>query len=346
MRLGMMMCGLVLALAAAARAAEGGDGAAGFSFKDEPGQYLDILLDGKIAARYMYAHDTSTKDRLVETYKPYLHIFDAQGKAPITKGTGGVFPHHRGIFIGFNKITFNGKPYDRWHMKGGEIVHEKFTVQKAGADEATITSQANWNSDAGQPPIMVEERTMTFRRAPTPGRILVDYTSVLAAPNGAVKLQPDPEHSGVQYRPAAELDTKKTLYVFPKENADARKDVDLPWVGETYTLHDNQYSVVEMNHPQNPKGIKYSAYRDYGRFGAFLDTTTIAQGQSLTLKFRFLIADGAMPETGMIQKCWDEFAGVATPSPVPALTTKPAETAAPAKPKAPAKKKDTTKAPA
>jgi hypothetical protein len=308
---------------------------AGFSFHDTPGQYLDILLDGKIAARYMYTHDTSTEEKRVETYKPYLHIFDAEGKAPITKGTGGVFPHHRAIFIGFNKITYNGKTYDRWHMKGGEIVHDKFTTQTAGPNDATLTALINWSSDPGKPPLLVEERTFTFHRGPAPPRLTLDTTSVLSAPNGAVKLSPDPEHSGVQYRPAAELDTKKTIYVFPKEHADAHKDVDLPWVGETYSLHHNLYSIVEMNDPKNPKGIKYSAYRDYGRFGAFIPTTTIPAGQSLTLKFRFLITDGSMPPADMIEKSFDDFAGNTTPSPIPTLTTTPAETTAPAKPKTP-----------
>ena len=130
-----------------------------------------------------------------------------------------------------------------------------------------------------------------------------------------VKLEPDPEHSGVQYRPAAELDTKKTIYVFPKEKADARKDADLPWVGESYTLHDQRYSIVEFNHPENPRGIKYSAYRDYGRFGAFIPTTTIPEGKSLTLKFEFLIADGEMPPAETIEKLWDDFAGTRAPRP-------------------------------
>ena len=208
------LCGLLAASFAAASVAADSQSAAkspaaGFSFKDEPGQYLDILLDGKIVGRYMYAHDTSSEAKRVETYKPYLHIFDAEGKAPITKGTGGVYPHHRAIFIGFNKITFNGKNYDRWGMWGGDIVHQKFTEQKAGPDEATFTSLINWDSDKGKPPLLVETRTMTFRRAPAPARIMVDFTSVLSAPNGDVTLWPDPEHSGVQYRPAAELDTKR-----------------------------------------------------------------------------------------------------------------------------------------
>ena len=34
----------------------------------------------------------------------------------------------RGIFAGWMKMTFDGKNYDRWHMKGGEIVHQKGTM--------------------------------------------------------------------------------------------------------------------------------------------------------------------------------------------------------------------------
>ena len=88
--------------APAAQRARGAD--SGFAFDDKAGDHLDVLLDGKVVARYMYAHDTSTKERRAETYKPYLHVFDAEGKAPITKGPGGKFTHHRGIFIGWKKI--------------------------------------------------------------------------------------------------------------------------------------------------------------------------------------------------------------------------------------------------
>src|SRR5579883_803660 len=103
----------------------------GFALRDKAGQYLDVLLDGKVVARYMYAYDRSTPERLQETYKPYLHVFDAEGKAPITNGgPTGLYPHHRGIFIGWMKIGVDGQTFDRWHMKGGEIVHQKFLNEK------------------------------------------------------------------------------------------------------------------------------------------------------------------------------------------------------------------------
>ena len=161
--------------AAAARAEDG------FALRDDPGKHLDVLLDGRIAARYMYAYDMSSKQRREETYKPYLHVFDAAGSEPITKGPGFLYTHHRGIFIGWNKIHFNNKTYDRWHMIGGEIVHQKFLAQKAGDDAASFTSLTHWNDPAGKP-LLLEERTMTFHRGEAPVRLVIDFHTKLTAP--------------------------------------------------------------------------------------------------------------------------------------------------------------------
>jgi hypothetical protein len=296
----------------------------GFSFADTPGDHLDVLLDGKIVARYMYAHDNSTKERRTETYKPYLHVFDPQGKTPITQGAGGKqYPHHRGIYIGWKKMGFEGKTYNFWEMSSGDIVHEKFTSQKADADSATFTSHTRWIPSASDKPVIEEDRTITIRKAPAPARLLIDFASTLKAPAGDVLLDADPEHGGVQYRPAADIKANQTAYLFPTENADAKKDADYPWVGLTYTLPSGRYSVVDINHPQNPKGTRWSAYRDYGRFGAF-PKATLKKDQTLTLKYRFIITDGDQLPAAQIQKIADDFTG-ATNTPTPKTTAKPAD---------------------
>ena len=82
------LIGALLALASLARAG-------GFTFDDAKPGRLDILRDGRLVGRYEHAHDTSTPARRNETYKPFLQVFDAAGDAPITKGPGGDFTHHR-----------------------------------------------------------------------------------------------------------------------------------------------------------------------------------------------------------------------------------------------------------
>ena len=354
MRLSMTVSAMAaaLCLALAAGSAPAADAGGAFAVKDNPGKWLDILQGGRIVGRYMYAYDKSSPQQLTFTYKPFLHIFDAEGKEPITNGPNPTYPagksvgypHHRGIFIGWNKMTFEGKSYDRWHMKGGEQVHQKFSEQKAGPDSATFTSLVVWNDVDGKP-FVEEERTMTFLARPAPALALVDFQSRLKAPRGDVMLDGDPEHAGVHYRPHNDVKASETVYVFPREGANAHKDTDYPWVGETYTLGDKRYSVVLMNPPDNPKDTRFSAYRNYGRFGAFFKKE-IKSGQTLTIRYRFLIASGEMPAVDAIQKCWDEFAGVKTPTPAPKTTVIPAEGTGAAKSPAPAAKSPAKETPA
>ncbi len=308
--------------------------AADFSIQEEPGKHIDILQDGKIVGRYMTEHDTSTPEKRLETYKPYLHVFDAEGKAPITKGPGGEFTHHRGILIGWMKIGVNGKTYDRWHMKGGDQVHEKLLAQDPA--HGSITSQVDWMGE-GSDVIIQEERTMTFLPAKAPAYAVVDFTSKLKAVAGDTTFDGDPEHAGLQFRPANEVDRAKGVYLYPKQDAKPHKDFDYPWFAETFSLNNQDYSVVYLNHPANPKEARISAYRDYGRFGAFFKTS-VKKDEVLTVKARFLIVKGAMPAVDVIQQAWNDYAG--KNEPVPPTTTLPSEHSAPKEKKpAPAKVK-------
>ena len=322
-----------LLLAALTLAATLANADSGFTFKDEKGQHLDVIRDGKTVARYMYAYDASAKDKLALTYKPYLHVFDAEGAAPITKGPGGEFTHHRGLFLGWMKLSIDGKPFDRWHMKGGEQVHKEFLNQKSGADGASFTSVIEYT--AAEPKVLLrEERTLAFLTPPSPAYACIEMRSKLKAVAGETKFDGDPEHAGLQFRPAQEVERAATVYVYPKADAEPHKDRDYPWVGETFTLKGKQYSVIYLNDPKNPKDTAFSAYRNYGRFGGFFKTAIPKDGE-LTLRVRILVAEGAMPPVEFIQKSYNEFASASDP--VPAVTVKKAEQPAPKKTNPPAK---------
>ncbi len=311
-----VVAALAVCLSASARAAE-----PGYTFQDDTVDSLDVLRDGRLVARYMHAHDNSTKERRVETYKPFLHVFDAEGKEPITKGSGGQFPHHRGIFIGWNKMTVNGKKYDRWHMPDGEQVHVRMIA--TGTDKnASFTSLVRWSGRGAEQPILEEARTFTFLQPPSGAYACIDAISRVRAVGGDTELDGDPEHSGLQFRPANEVEHKSTVYFYPVENAQPHKDLDYPWIGETFTLRGKRYSVVYLNHPANPKGGRISAYRDYGRFGVFWKVS-LAAGASQEFRARFIIAEGEMLSAEAIQNAWNEYAGAHDP--VPKTTTKPAE---------------------
>ena len=62
----------------------------------------------------------------------------------------------------------------------------------------------------------------------------------------------------------------------------------------TYTTEGQKYSVVMLSHPQNPSGTAWSAYRNYGRFGAFYKTA-IKQNETLKIQARFVVTKAIFP---------------------------------------------------
>jgi hypothetical protein len=292
---------------------------AGFSWKDTEGKYLDLLYNGRKVTRYMYDYDESNEQRSFETYKVLHHVFDEKGENVLTNGPDGensytkevLYPHHRGIFIGWSKLQFEGKSYDTWHMTNGvRQVHQKFLEKKADSQKAVSTALIHWKNGDGK--VMVEEkRTMTVYKPDDGAIVMLDFETELKALNGEVYLNGDPEHAGFQYRPhdgvAKGPDEGKAKYLFHKEGIDPRKDKDLPWVALQYGLNGKTYNVQHMSDSANPNAdAVYSAYRDYGRFGEFFKHT-IDAGQTLKLRYRIRVSEGQLPDREILAKQYTAF---------------------------------------
>jgi len=91
-----------------------------------------------------------------------------------------------------------------------------------------------------------------------------------------------------------------SIVPYPRDPGDKRnikilsKYPDLPWTAMSYGLRGVNYTVQHMNHKDNPGPTGYSAYRGYGRFGAWYQGT-IPKGKTLNLKYRIWISLGKPP---------------------------------------------------
>ncbi len=310
-----------------------------FTWQDTLGKHLDLLFNGKRVTRYMYEFDASDKRTRFMTAKPFHHVFDAEGKDVITSPGGQPYPHHRGIFIGWSKLGHGGKRYDLWHVRNVEQVHQKFIERIAGPVLARSTAKIVWRDTEDQA-LLVEERTTTVFRQPPPTIMLMLFDTKLTPARGDVMLDGDPEHAGMQYRPHPDVNknskkalnlaigqkpkpnSKLTLYQFPADGINPsrelkrnkkrvplaeRPDKDLPWVAMSYWLRGQRYTVLHMNHPSNPKPTVYSAYRNYGRFGAFFKKK-IKAGETLKLTYGICVMEGDMPPRAALAKRYAPFA--------------------------------------
>src|SRR5204862_551054 len=106
-----------------------------FAWKDSDGQWMEASLGKRPVLRYVCAPlDESTKDARTNTFKIFHHLYDPKGEFLVTKGPGSQFTHHRGIFYGFNKVTYGeNKSCDVWHCTGDAYQsHEKVLAAEAG----------------------------------------------------------------------------------------------------------------------------------------------------------------------------------------------------------------------
>jgi hypothetical protein len=285
-----------------------------FAWKDTPGKQMDLFFGERPVLRYMYEHvDNSSKDRRSETFKVYHHLYDPAGERLVTKGPGGLFPHHRGVFYGFNRISYDGKSADVWHCNHGESqTHEKFLAQEAGPVLARHRLAIAWHGrDDGV--FAQEEREITIYN--TQGGTLLEFASRLATTDGAVKLDGDPQHAGFQFRASQEVPDKtasQTYYLRPDgqdkpgsfRNWPANKEhVNLPWNALSFVLGDQRYTCCYLDRPENPKQSRFSE-RDYGRFGSYFEYD-LTKDAPLELNYRLWLQAGAMTVEGVTTKSED-----------------------------------------
>lgn len=284
-----------------------------FSWKEEPGKHLDLFYGTRAIARYVYEPlDESSKERREETYKPYCHIYQWWSKDKfLTKGPGGKYTHHRGIYYGFSRISYldaegeKQEKVDTWHCRTAAQIHREFKEQSAEAKSASFTSVIDWIGNDGKP-FAREDRTMTFSKEDSD--IVVDFHSTLTSLVDSLRLDGDPQHAGFQFRASQsvyEETAKATFYTRPETGSgkpgvtinwsaktDNEQTRDLPWKGMSIRLNDKTYTVAYLDSPNNPKPARYSE-RDYGRFGSYF-ATDIPQGETLTVEYRLVVRQGEM----------------------------------------------------
>ena len=236
------------------------------------------------------------------TIKVYHHLFDATGKVQLTNGPEGQFPHHRGIYFGFNNITYDGKKADVWHCRTGESQqHTAFSGSTAGPVLGRERVQVAWNGQDGKA-FAEEQRELTVY--PLDKGWIVDFESMLKTERPKVRLDGDPQHAGFHFRAAQDVEKNKaeTYFLRPdgkgengkEKNWDAKNTAhkNLPWIAMSYVIADKRYTTLYLDHPSNPKEARQSE-RTYGRLGNYFEYDLTPE-KPLKVKYRLWVQEGEL----------------------------------------------------
>ncbi len=274
---------------------------------------IDLAFDGRSVLRYMYP--TYDPNNVEHTKKPFHHVFAPSGKFALTKGVGGRFSHHRGIFVGYNKVSVKGESYDIWHAHNGEhSQHHEFLSDTQGPIVGSHTLLIQWKDREGNP-FIEETRTLRAFRQPD-DQWLIEIETTLESLSGEIELNGDRQHAGVQFRAAQEVAEHEntTRYLRPEEwshlpsdkqiNTDEHKD--LPWNAIQIDVQNEDFTVAYLTDPANPEGARFSE-RLYGRFGEFIPYT-IDENNPLHLRYRWWVHDGHAVSREDIQQRYTDLA--------------------------------------
>ena len=281
--------------------------AKGFAWAHEPPDHAELSSAGRPILRYMCTPlDNSSPQAREQTYKVYHHLYDPAGTRFVTKGPGGKYSHHRGLFYGFNRVSYGEVPrVDTWGCgNNAHQSHEGFLAEEAGPVMGRHTVKVDWHGP-GDTVFATEEREMTVYSVP--GGQMVEFASHLSSTVGKVKLDGDPQHAGFQLRAAQEVadgDQKLTYYLRPDgkgEPGDTRnwsskaptsQCVNLPWNAMSFVVDAKRYTAVYLDKPTNPKEARYSE-RTYGRFGSYFEYE-LDEEKQLDANYRVWLQDGEM----------------------------------------------------
>ncbi len=286
--------------------------AASFVWIDRPGESSGLYFGDAPVLRYVCkTFDDSTPEKRFETYKVFHELWSPDGTRMVTNGVEdpkSLYPHHRGIFFGFRKVTYgDGKETDIWHCPKAHQANEKIEASEAGPVLGRQRALIGWYGDE-KDLFANEERELTVYN--TPGGRLVEFRSRLMPVKGTVHLDGDPQHAGFHFRAALDVADKAnsvhTYYIRPdgvgkeddtrnwgaKETPKELWPVNLPWDAMSFVLDGQRYTVAYLDRPQNPKEARFSE-RDYGRFGSYF-VADATEKKPVEVDYRLWLQDGQM----------------------------------------------------
>jgi hypothetical protein len=274
-----------------------------YEWTDQPGQYSELRYGKRPVLRYVdIPLDDSTPAKREDTFKVYHHLYTPDGSRLATKGVGGLYTHHRGIFFGFMKVTYDGnKTVDIWHCKEQtHQAHEKILSSEAGGVLGRHRVQIGWHGQ-NKERFAGEERELTAYNLP--GGTMIDFVSKVTPVKGTVKFDGDPQHAGFHFRADNEVDKNKaqTIFIRPdgvgepgkERNYPADKQmVNLPWDAMSFVLGDKRYTLAYLDNPANPREARDSE-RTYGRIGNYFVTEATPE-KPLLVRYRLWLQEGQM----------------------------------------------------
>lgn len=286
-----------------------------YSWQPLSDQSVQLLLGDQPLIQYEFP--IFDPENLEETKKPFHHVYGPGSGELITKGAGGLYSHHRGIFYGYSRVEIYDDVYDMWHANSGERTeHIDFISEFSGPVFGGHIAEIHWK-DPNDRIILEEERDIRVFREQD-GSVIIDFHTNMYAIAGPVNLDGDLQHAGMQFRAAQYVadNPGSSRFIRPASFSHVPGNIELgeedrvglPWNALNFTMDGTEYTVVYMVNPENPgRSVAEMSERLYGRFGEFFPHY-FSEGAPFVLRYRLWVVEGDAPSVEEIEARYQQYA--------------------------------------
>ncbi|HEY4307836.1 MAG TPA: PmoA family protein [Pirellulales bacterium] len=234
-------------------------------------------------------------------------------------------PHHRSLW--FTHGSVNGIDFWSETPATGKQIHRDFLKCEAADGKATISTSNDWVSYDGKKQLE-DIRTVTL--SGDADRRVIDFDITLKASEGPVRFG-DTKEGTMGLRVPTALDARQLGTRGEIVNSEGIKDAktwgkQAPWVDYHGVIDGDPVGIAILNHPSSFRFPTYWHVRDYGLFAAnpfglhdFHGSKdekegefTLPQGESITLRYRFLFHRGNESDGG-VAKAFEAYSQEARP---------------------------------
>ncbi len=287
------------------------------------GKNVVVQIDGQLFAEYLT--DNGPKPIvwpiIGPTGKPMTRSYPMVPEGDPSERKDHI--HHRSLF--FTHDDVNGVHF--WHEhkeKHGWIKHREYLKVEEKANKVVIATRNDWlepgEDEKGGKKVCEDERTLIF--FVDGDTRVIDFDITLKATDGPVKFG-DTKEGTMSIRVAGTMkETAKMGGQIVNSNGQTSKDAwgkQAAWVDYHGPVDGQTVGIAILNHPSSFRFPTYWHVRTYGLFTAnpfglrnfkgpkFDGSYTIAQRESITLRYRFLFHKGD-EKVGKVAEAFEAYA--------------------------------------
>lgn len=288
------------------------------------GTAIELQSKGKTVLHYQMADTEAPRPEIKPIYRhnSYLHpILTPSGKV-VTGDYPSDHLWHRGIWLAWTHTEFGESKPDFWNQGKGDkltarVDFEKLEQTWSGPVHAGFKSHHKF-LDSGNPVLNETWEVRTYALSSSSKLHVIDLISVQTCATDKPLKLPKYHYGGLGYRANREWEEKGNVFFLlstGETNRIKANEQRIQWIHISGKTGGEMNGIALMDHPDNfgsPQPIRVNPSNPQTCFApSQLGDWSIEPGKPLTLRYRFIVADGS-PDKAQLDRLWQDFANPPT----------------------------------